>query len=495
MQGPEDKTRLPDEARANASPFSVRIANPTKLFRAIQKDYTGEIGKLSLPELSGSARVEVKCSDYYDAFNIQGSIVKDASANDNPSEFLNLLISLKKKYPEMSEKKYPNSQKVFYVLQGQNGTFLRLSQDGGIQLELLKGRTQGFENRTLISDLKKDSFGAIAEDFTQALQAVIRSTYEVNGKTLPQKNFVLSVPKFKQEISVLKFPLPRDLEGKVDLEVPNVSFEDIGGQEEAKKELLKVSISLDQPDLYRLFGTRPPKGVLLYGPPGTGKTLLARALAAEGNAFFLSVSLSEITSKYYGETEKIVRGIFDWAAKIGKEKPTILFFDEIDSIAMDREDAHEATQRALATFLTAMSGFQEVENVIVIGATNRMEKIDKALLRPGRFDRKIHVGLPDEEGLKGIFKIGKRQVEEDSGNKHLFSEDIDLDMIVSKMKAASFSGADVVEVFRRAQDEKVYLKWMGEPYGQTTTEDFLSAIEGCKEEKTAKENKAEQVYP
>lgn len=483
------------EAQQATSDFAVRIANPTKLFRAIQRNFKGGIGEFSLPEISKKAKVNVETTDYHDAFNIKAIISRDVSVDYNPKEYLDLLISLKKKYPEISAEKYPNSQIVYYVLQGQNGTLLKLSEDSGICIELLKGSTFGFENRTSIKELKKDSFTTIAEDFSEAFQAVIEGIYEANRQKLPEKDFVLSVPKFRQEISTLKFPLPKELEGKIDLEVPGVSFEDIGGQEKAKKELQKILIALDQPELYKEFGTRPPKGVLLYGPPGTGKTFLAKALATEGNAFFISVSLSEITSKYYGETEKIIRGIFDWAAKVGKEKSTILFFDELDSIARDREDSHEATQRALATFLTAMSGFQEVKNVIVMGATNRITKIDEALLRSGRFDRKIHVVLPDEEGLKSIFRIGRKQAEEDSGNKQLFSENLDLGLIVAEMKEAGFSGADVMEVFRRAQDEKAYLKYIGEPCGPTTAEDFLIVIKECIEEKTAEGNKAEQIYP
>jgi transitional endoplasmic reticulum ATPase len=192
-----------------------------------------------------------------------------------------------------------------------------------------------------------------------------------------------------------------------DEKVPEINYEDIGGlREEVKKIREMVEIPMKHPEIFEKLGIEPPKGVLLYGPPGTGKTLLAKAVANESDANFILLNGPEIMSKYYGESEKKIRDIFDEAEKTA---PTIIFIDEIDAIASKREETMgEVERRVVSQILTMMDGMKSRGKVIVIGATNRINSIDPALRRPGRFDREISINVPDKEGRESILKIHTR---------------------------------------------------------------------------------------
>jgi transitional endoplasmic reticulum ATPase len=189
--------------------------------------------------------------------------------------------------------------------------------------------------------------------------------------------------------------------------IPEVTYEDIGGlHEEIKKIREMVEIPLKHPEIFERLGVEPPKGVLLHGPPGTGKTLLAKAVATESEANFILLNGPEIMSKFYGESEKKIRDIFEEAEK---NAPSIIFIDEIDAIAPKREDAHgEVERRVVSQMLTMMDGLKSRGKVIVIGATNRVNAVDEALRRPGRFDRELVIGVPDKKGRKAILQIHTR---------------------------------------------------------------------------------------
>lgn len=183
-----------------------------------------------------------------------------------------------------------------------------------------------------------------------------------------------------------------------------ISYEDVGGlKNELKNVRETIELPMRHPELFRKLGIEPPKGVLLYGPPGTGKTLIARAVANESGAHFISIAGPEVLSKYYGETEQRLREIFEEAEA---NAPSVIFIDELDSIAPHREDVTgEVERRMVAQLLTMMDGLEERGQVLVIGATNRVDGIDPALRRPGRFDREIEIGVPDETGRLEILKI------------------------------------------------------------------------------------------
>ncbi len=190
-------------------------------------------------------------------------------------------------------------------------------------------------------------------------------------------------------------------------EKPDITYADIGGLQEQKRAIKEVvELPLKNPEIFGKVGISPPKGVLLYGPPGTGKTLLAKAVANATNAKFIEVVASELAQKYLGEGSKLVREIFRYAKE---NAPAIIFIDEIDGIAHSRsgevEGADREVQRTLTQLLAEMDGFKPLDRVKVIAATNRVDIVDNALLRPGRFDRLIEIPLCDYEGRKEIFEI------------------------------------------------------------------------------------------
>jgi len=191
---------------------------------------------------------------------------------------------------------------------------------------------------------------------------------------------------------------------------PQETYADIGGLEDQINEIREaVELPLKRPDLFIRIGVEPPKGVLLHGPPGTGKTLLAKAVAHETNAHFMRVVGSELVQKYIGEGARLVRELFDLAKK---KAPTIIFIDEIDAVGASRTDANTSgdreVQRTLMQLLAGMDGFENRGDVKIIGATNRIDILDRALLRPGRFDRIIQIPLPDETGRLAILKVHSR---------------------------------------------------------------------------------------
>lgn len=221
--------------------------------------------------------------------------------------------------------------------------------------------------------------------------------------------------------------------------VPSVVYEDVGGLKPVITKVREmIELPLKHPELFDRLGIDPPKGVLLHGPPGTGKTMLAKAVANESDAYFISINGPEIMSKYYGESEKALRDIFEEAEK---NTPAIIFLDELDSIAPKRgEVTGEVERRVVAQLLSLMDGLKERKNVIVIGSTNRPEALDMALRRPGRFDREIELGVPDIEGRLEIFQIHTRGMPLD--------EDVDLDDLSER--TYGFVGADIAAVSREA---------------------------------------------
>jgi len=226
------------------------------------------------------------------------------------------------------------------------------------------------------------------------------------------------------------------------IEVPTVTWDDIGGLEEVKKELQEtVQYPVLHPDKFLKFGMSPSKGVLFYGPPGCGKTLLAKAIANECQANFISIKGPELLTMWFGESEANVREIFD---KARSAAPCVLFFDELDSIARSRGsssgDAGGAGDRVINQILTEMDGMNAKKNVFIIGATNRPDIIDPAILRPGRLDQLLYIPLPDLPSRSQILKAVLR--------KSPVAKDVDLEAIARSTEG--FSGADITEICQRS---------------------------------------------
>jgi len=226
------------------------------------------------------------------------------------------------------------------------------------------------------------------------------------------------------------------------VEIPNVTWEDIGGLEGVKQELKEtLQYPMEHPELFKKFNMQPSKGVLFYGPPGCGKTLLAKAIANECQANFISIKGPELLTMWFGESEANVREIFD---KARAAAPCILFFDELDSIARARGsssgDGGGAADRVINQILTEMDGVGQKKSVFIIGATNRPDIIDPAIMRPGRLDQLIYIPLPDHKSRYSVLKSVLR--------KSPISKDVDLNFMAEKTHG--YSGADLTEICQRA---------------------------------------------
>ncbi|MFY9195004.1 MAG: CDC48 family AAA ATPase [Methanoculleus sp.] len=227
------------------------------------------------------------------------------------------------------------------------------------------------------------------------------------------------------------------------VEIPDVKWEDVGGLEDVKAELAEaVEWPLKHPEIFDALETEPPRGILLFGPPGTGKTLLAKAVANESESNFISVKGPELLSKWVGESERGVRQVF---RKARQAAPSIIFFDEIDAL-MPKRGAYigssHVTESVVSQILTELDGLEELTNVVVLGATNRPDMLDDALLRPGRLDRMIYVPPPDPEGRKKIFEVYLR-------NRKILANDVNIDELVEETEG--YVGADIEALVREAK--------------------------------------------
>ena len=319
------------------------------------------------------------------------------------------------------------------------------------RLEILKIHTRNMPLAKDV-DLKKladITYGFVGADLAAlckeaAMNVLRRVLPEINlkeGQPLPRnllEKLIVNMNDFKEALKMVRPSVMRE----VLIETPSVGWKDIGDLEDVKQKLKEaVEWPLKHPEIFRRMGIKPPKGILLIGPPGCGKTLLAKAVAKESEANFISVKGPEIMSKWVGESERAIREIF---RKARQAAPSIIFFDELDAIASTRgRDVSGVTEKIVAQMLTEMDGLEELSDVVVIGATNRPDILDKALLRPGRFDRIIVVPPPDKEARLEIFKIHTRGMP--------LAKDVDLKKLAEVTEG--YSGADIENVCREAAME------------------------------------------
>jgi len=298
-----------------------------------------------------------------------------------------------------------------------------------------------------LNELARKTYGFVGADLAAltreaAIEAVRRIMPELNledGTIPPEVLDRLSVTR-KDFDEALKRVQPSAMR-EVMVQMPTVRWEDVGGVDDARERLREgVELPLKHPDAFRRLGIRPAKGFLLYGPPGTGKTLLAKATAREAEANFIATKSSDLLSKWYGESEQQIARLFARARQVA---PTVIFIDELDSLVPARGGGlgePQVTERVVNTILAEMDGLEEMQSVVVIGATNRPNLIDPALLRPGRFDELIYVAVPDEMGRRHILGIHTKGMPLDP--------DVDLDALAARTDR--FTGADLEDLVRRA---------------------------------------------
>ncbi|MCC6013254.1 MAG: CDC48 family AAA ATPase [Candidatus Verstraetearchaeota archaeon] len=300
-------------------------------------------------------------------------------------------------------------------------------------------------SKLILAPIEKISFSS---DFSEYVKSLIKDTPVTKGDTIPipilgeaLKLVVTAVQPSPSayvthdtEIIIKEEPVK-----EVEAAIPRVTYEDIGDLEDAKMKIREmIELPMKHPELFKHLGIEPPKGILLYGPPGCGKTLLAKAVATESGANFFSINGPEIMSKFYGESESRLREIFEEAEKAA---PSVIFIDEIDSIAPKREEVTgEVERRVVAQLLTLMDGLKSRGQVVVIAATNRPEAVDPALRRPGRFDREIAIPMPDKKARKEILQVHLRNMP--------LADDVNIDELAELTHG--YTGADIAALCREA---------------------------------------------
>jgi transitional endoplasmic reticulum ATPase len=317
------------------------------------------------------------------------------------------------------------------------------NRDG--RLEVLQIHTRGMPidkdvNLEKLADISHGFVGADLQALAKeaAMRALRRVLPDINlsGEGIPIETLRKIIVRMQDFMDVIKEMEPSAMR-EVFVEVPDIKWDDIGGLSSIKQELQEaVEWPLKYSGIFTYADATPPKGILLYGPPGTGKTLMAKAAANESEANFISIKGPELLSKWVGESEKGVREIF---RKARQAAPCIIFFDELDAIAParggDHGDSH-VTERVISQFLTEMDGLEILTNVVVIGATNRPDIIDPALLRPGRFDRILYVSPPDRDSRLQIIKIHTK--------KKPLAEDVKIERLADKTDG--YTGADIASL-------------------------------------------------
>ncbi|OLS24014.1 MAG: VCP-like ATPase [Candidatus Thorarchaeota archaeon AB_25] len=325
-----------------------------------------------------------------------------------------------------------------------------------LDLERLSAVTHGFVG----ADLAALAREAAMQTLRRALPHIDPETGDIPADILT--NLYVTQADFDMALAEVSPSALRE----VMVEKPNVKWEDVGGLAKVKMQLREaVEAPLNHPEVFEEMGIRSPKGVLLFGPPGTGKTLLAKAVATESEANFISVRGPEIFNKYVGESEKAVREIFK---KARQTAPCVLFFDEIDAILSSRgmRDDTGVSQRIVNQFLAELDGMQTLQNVLVIGATNRADILDPAVLRPGRFDGVVFVPPPDVDARLEIFKVHSREMP--------LADDVSLEKLSDETEG--FSGADIEGLIREAAMAAVRDDWKAKPVEMKHFEEALGEV-------------------
>lgn len=364
-------------------------------------------------------RIVAQLLTLMDGMNDAGNVIVIAATNREDS--IDPALRRPGRFDREVEIGVPNREKRRQILD----IHLRGMPLDGVDIDALAASTHGFVGADLASLAREAAMKCLGRH-KHLINVDSISTIDI-GMTVTMKDFVDALSEI--EPSAMR---------EIAMDVPDISWDDIGGLESIKKEIREVFVPAEDAKGFQRLGIKVPKGVLLYGPPGTGKTMIAKAVANECGSNFICINGPEIASKWLGESEKAIRQAFKKAKQIA---PCILFFDEFDSIAPVRgtSETGGAWEKVVNQLLTSIDGVESLTKVTVMAATNRPDMIDPALLRPGRFDKKIYIGVPDQRAREEILKLQ---------TKNMPLRGVDLTYVASRTE--NFVGADLAELCREA---------------------------------------------
>jgi len=428
---------------------------------------------LKIEKLEGYHELFIK-KDKLNEFVIELSQIERNKEKLEDGEVRDILLEKKKTKLSENYESIIKDLKEFKII---NSNFFNKIRDKSAkkELERLAEITHGFVGADLQALCKEAAMNVIR----RVLPDLKGESEKIPAEILAK--LVITSEDFRAALKIVRPSALRE----VLVERPTTTWDDVGGLQELKQQLKEaVEWPLKNPKMFSRLGIKPPRGILIYGPPGTGKTMLAKAVAHESEANFISVKGPEVLNKYVGESEKSVRKIFE---KARQTAPTIIFFDEIDAVAPRRgtDTGSNVTERIVNTMLVEMDGLEELADVVVIAATNRPDLVDPSLLRPGRFDRVIAAPMPNKESRLAILKvhIGKMPL----------TKDVDVDKLAEKTEG--YSGADIYGLVREAA---MHALRKNAETNEVTAIDFEEALKkitpSLKEEDLKKYKDVEEKY-
>jgi len=478
---------FPNATEYNGRPpkFQVKVVDDFTLFSAVEFGISGKLGKELMPRPLESVAVELDSDG--STFNFVARITFDPQSlheefNGVRLDTTKICFDLAKRFQVFHDDDGLIPEETMAILGSNLSIFVLhsgLDHEDVIQISsklTKKNRFDGTDMEIIQPPLVSwENYKSVLPDFAEVVGTMVDECYHQAGINIAPMNLYLTSSQgfphtllHENESSLQDFDMETETR---EFDVVKTSFEDVGGQEEAKRELQDIIYSVQNPEIYEKWGTKGARGVILHGPEGTGKTLLVKALAEQSGIPFVHIVLSDLVSKWYGESEQNVASYFRTAD--GYEEGAIIFMDEIDAISHNRDTSHEVSGRILTTFLEKLDGLVSNKKIIFIAATNKLESIDKALLRPGRIDRIIEVPLPNAQGRKQIFHIHMNKAEQLAGRK-LFSS-LDTDDVISAL-SEGFNGADIAEIVRRVLEEKIRIERTGASPTLVTKEDIVNVI-------------------
>lgn len=449
--------------------FKVRIRDVENLYQdlvmnRISEDYG--IGELWLEKKPLEA-IDVRCSKIKDKFSVYFNLEAYSQDKDNIS-YVNLEIPLgylaetkKFRFEVMSE---DQGQVMILDETGKDEFYIKMLENGDLQIGF------GYFEVPSKKIISVNNFEAVLTKMGSLVEDVVVGLCRACAERIPRDTLFLVTEEelirsqndfgnnTDDDVSGTQVEKKAERKGLVPVEKIDFGFEAIGGQTKAKQEIMDIANSLKYPTVYQSWGTRAPKGVLLWGPSGTGKTILAKALASAIDASFYNVKLSEVFTKWYGESSNNIQRLFNTAIKQIKNtsKPAMIFFDEIDALVGDRDGMHEESQRVTQAILTNLDGLEPISGLTVIAASNRKDIIDKAFLRPGRIDRLVEVPLPNALGRLEIMLVHMNASQTKAGQTLFALDSFDGPVLAQRTKG--MSGAEIAEIVRRALEDKAKLQ-------------------------------------